>query len=168
MKKYFISSCLIFLLVSSCTVSKRQINSQNYHVEFYKADFEYSQQVNGSATIVRILGIDWNRIFKTSEGGIDKGNNNSAFQSGVSAVYSDNFGGITPMVTANYVLNSLPIVGAVLKDKDEAYAVHNLLFNNPGYDVLIFPQFENVKKGFPLIYTKNQVKVTARLAKIKN
>lgn len=165
--KYFLV-LLSVITITSCTLSKRQITSQNYHVEFYKADFEYSPQVIGSATVVRVLGIDWKRIFNRAEGNI--GNEFPASNSAASG--SVNLVGGSPETTvyasANYILNSLPIVGTAISNKDEAYAVHDLLLKNGGYDVLIFPQFESSRKGVPFIYTKNQVKVTARLARIKN
>lgn len=168
MRSLVLNLLLFIILFSSCTVSQKQLTSQNYHVEFYKADFEYSQQVVGNATIVKVLGIDWRRLFKKSEGGIDNSLKMSSFQGVAGATSVQAADGINPYVSVNYVLKSLPIVGSILNNYDDAYAVHDLLTNNTGYDVLIFPQFENRKVGFPLIYTKNTVKVTARLAKIKN
>jgi len=38
---------------------------------------------------------------------------------------------------------------------------------NPGYDVVLYPQFETKKFVIPFIYSKTKVKATARLGKIK-
>lgn len=62
--------------------------------------------------------------------------------------------------------NSFKIIGFRSKlNKAEDVAIYNLLQNNPGYDVVLYPKFETKSKGF--IFTSSQVKVTARLAKLK-
>ena len=61
-------SCFVIislaLILSSCSVSNHSMKTPNYHIEFYKSDFEYSRQVTAEATSVRVLGIDWTRLFK--------------------------------------------------------------------------------------------------------
>lgn len=47
------------------------------------------------------------------------------------------------------------------------YAMHNLLTDNPGYDVLFYPQTERVSKGLWPFYVKTKSTVKARLGKIK-
>jgi hypothetical protein len=67
-------------------------------------------------------------------------------------------------------LASLPVVGNVLGDKTSNYALYELMNNNPGYDVIFYPQYE-VKVVKPIIgigfLTKiTTVKTTARLGKL--
>ena len=50
--------------------------------------------------------------------------------------------------------------------KAENLAIYNLLKDNPGYDVVLYPKFDTKSSGF--IFTTSEVKVTARLAKLKN
>src|SRR6056297_397845 len=59
------------LFLSSCSISNRTMKTPNYHIEFYKSDFEYSKQVEAEATSVRVLGIDWKRLFKWENGEIE-------------------------------------------------------------------------------------------------
>lgn len=49
----------------------------------------------------------------------------------------------------------------------DAYAISELLKNNPGYDVVFYPYFERKHKSFLIFFSKNEVLVKARLAKIK-
>lgn len=64
---------------------------------------------------------------------------------------------------------SLPVIGSLLNDPTSSYAMYKLMNDNPGYDVIFYPQYE-VKHSFPgplaFIYQKTTAKVTARLAKI--
>jgi hypothetical protein len=49
----------------------------------------------------------------------------------------------------------------------DTYAISELLKNNPGYDVVFYPYFERKHKSFLIFFSKNDVEVRARLAKIK-
>ena len=131
-------------LISSCSVSQRTMKTPNYHVEFYKGDFEYSQQVTAEATSVRILGIDWSRLFNMKMGQVE------------------NDGPLT-----QYVPFGVPVVGDYGKGVVSSYALYNLMQENPGYDVVIYPQYESENFIIPIFYSIKTVKVTARLGKIK-
>jgi hypothetical protein len=146
-------------LFSGCSVSTKSMKSPKYHVEFYKTDFNYSQQVSAEATSVRVLGIDWRRFFNWNNGTIksDMSPENSGGLHSIS-VASDGFAGAITFAPS--------VVGELMKGKTASYALYKLMQENPGYDVIIYPQYEMKKKGFPLIYTKTKVKVKARLAKI--
>ncbi len=61
----------------------------------------------------------------------------------------------------------MPVIGDYGKGKVNSYALYNLMQQNPGYDVVIYPQYETKKFIVPLIYSKRTVKVTARLGRIK-
>ncbi len=111
----------------------------NTRVEFVKNDFNFSDQVTAEAKTTKILGIDWARLFKKKVG--DTNGN------------------------ANVV--SIPVVGNLLVDRTSEYALYNLMENNPGYDVVFYPQYEKkvVKPflGLGFIVKTSTVKATARL-----
>jgi len=50
-------------------------------------------------------------------------------------------------------------------DKAEDAAIYQLLQDNPGYDLVLYPKFDTKFSGF--IVTSAEVTVTARLAKLK-
>jgi len=113
------------------------MKTPNNYVQFTKTDFEYSAQVSGEATEVKILGIDWARIFDKKYGEI---------------------GGV------GYI--DIPIIGSVIGERINTYALYHMIKDNPGYDVVFYPQFESqVEKKILMKTTK--VKVTARLGKLK-
>lgn len=61
---------------------------------------------------------------------------------------------------------STSIVGFRSKlNKAEDVAIYNLLKENPGYDLVLYPKFDTKSSGF--IFTSAQVTVSARLAKLK-
>ena len=127
-------------LLSSCTVSNRTLKTPNYHIEFYKGDFETSQQVTAEATSVRILGIDWSRLFNMKLGKIE--------QDGAAA----------------YPLPySVPVLGDYGKGMVSSFTLYNLMQEHPGYDAVIYPQYEAVNLIVSIFYSKKTVKVTADL-----
>lgn len=100
-----------------------EINNTNY------ITFILSEQVSAEATTKNIFGIDWSRLFHQETGSIKK----------------------SSALTINFA--SMPVVGNVVKDQTSNYALYELMNNNPGYDVIYYPQY---------------VKVTARLGKLEN
>ncbi|SHJ32387.1 hypothetical protein SAMN05444280_11654 [Tangfeifania diversioriginum] len=149
------------LFLSSCSISNRTMKTPNYHIEFYKSDFEYSKQVEAEATSVRVLGIDWKRLFKWENGEIESDRFKSEpAQSEITTNFvTDNIVGTLTAV--------VPVIGDYGKGKVSSYALYNLMQKNPGYDVVIYPQYETNKFIVPLFYSKRTVKVTARLGRIK-
>ena len=128
---------VILILLGSCSTSSHSMKTPNNYVQFSKTDFEFSPQVSGEATEVKILGIDWARIFNKRYGEI---------------------GGV------GYV--DIPVIGSVLGDRVNTYALYHIIKDNPGYDVVFYPQFETqVDKKLFMKTTK--VKITARLGKLK-
>ena len=70
----------------------------NAHVEFEAADFEYSDQVTGSANSVRILGLDFTRLFSNNTSG--------------------SVGG-----TAASALSGIPVIGNFIASPVQGYAL---------------------------------------------
>jgi hypothetical protein len=154
---------LLLFLSTGCSVSTHSMKSPKYHVEFYKQDFEYSKQVSAEATTTKVLGIDWGRIFKWNKGNIDSDMKKGVPES--SSQISFFRGGVGgTLVIDNFIA---PVIGNVVSSRAASFALYKLMQKNPGYDVIMYPQFEQQKRGFPLIYTKTKIKVTARLGKIK-
>ncbi len=142
--KFFVA--LLFVVsFSSCRLNSYNMREPNARVEFVKSDFALSNQLSAEAYSVRILGIDWQRLFKKEVGFVDK----------------------------NYVridVASVPVIGFLLDDRTSNYALYELMKNNPGYDVVFYPQYEkSVYKpalGIGFLYKRVNVKTTARLGKL--
>lgn len=162
MKKHLLILLLVTVLFSSCSIMDKTMQTPNYHIEFYKADFEYSEQVVAEATVTRVLCIDWSRIFKWNAATISNSNDAPSADLGVS------LNAVIPIESVVGMISTfVPVLGEQAKGKANAYALYNLMADNPGYDVVIYPQYETKKFIIPVIYSKRTAKVTARLAKIK-
>ena len=106
----------LLLLSVSCTSINKSIKESNERVNFNKSDFTLSEQVSAEASSTTILGIDFSRIFLKKTGQF--GNSNT--------------------ISASVV----PVVGNLVTDHTSSYAVHNLLDEHKGYDVVFYPQYE--------------------------
>ena len=117
----------------------------NVRVDLTKNDFTLSDQVSAEAQSVKVIGIDFARIFTKKTGNIGGGS------SSISIAY-------------------LPVIGFVLTDNTSNYALYELMSKNPGYDVIFYPQYETkiVKPilGIGFITKITTVKATARLGKL--
>ena len=134
---------IVALATSSCSVSKQTFKAPNYQIEFYKTDFEYSTLVSAEATTVRVLGINWKKMFNRENG---KRNEDPIVS------------GLSPIV---------PVLGDAGYGKVSSYALYTLMTEHPGYDVVVQPQYKTKRFIIPLIYAKRSVEVSARLGKIK-
>lgn len=136
---------LLVGFLSSCTMTNKSMREPSAHMQWHKADFSYSGQVTGEASTTRILMIDWARLLKKETGTV----------TGSAASLID--------------LANIPVIGGLITDKTANYALYKIMQENPGYDVVFYPQYE-VTNSFPgpfrIFYNKTSVKVTCRLAKI--
>lgn len=174
MRRLFYLS-LIFLALSSCRVSDYAMRSPHYRIDFRGDDFDFSEQVVAEASSTRVLMVDWNRLFKWDGGSARSdrfGDNfdNKQFYGGVGLSTAVN---LASESSANPALGlfsipNIPVIGNNQKGRMSAYALYNLMSENPGYDFVIYPQFETERFYVPLFYSKRKVKVTARLGRIKN
>ena len=143
--KILILTVLVATL-ASCTSLNNVVREPNTKVLLTKSDFALSNQVSAEAKTVKVLGIDWSRIFMVETGEVNKDGSSSA----VSAA-------------------SIPVIGSFIGgDRTESYALYELMKSNPGYDVVFYPQFETKKyaPGLGLFYNVTTVKATARLGKM--
>ncbi len=116
---------------TSCSSTIKSMKEPLAYFELNSHDYVLSEQVTGEATVVRVLGIDWARLFKVKAGTV-----------------------IAPII-------GIPV------SSSQYYAIYDLLEKNPGYDFVMYPQVTDYTTGFPGIYTKTEIKVTARLGKLK-
>ena len=148
MKKFrlVLVCALSVLFMSSCHTYRHNMREPNTYVQYHAEDFELSNQVTGEATIVRIIGVDWQHLFGTKEIGSTEGN-----------MLEPSMG------------TMIPIIGTPI-DAGANYALYNLMQKNPGYDVVVYPQVESHRYAPVIgtdIYSKTTYKVTARLGKLK-
>jgi hypothetical protein len=149
MKKTMIKMAMLVAVLAtfaSCTTLNHSMREPNTRVNFTKSDFTLSEQVSAEDKTVKILGIDFERLFKKETGVVDNG-------------------------ASSISLANMPVIGNVLYDKTSNYALYNLMFTNPGYDVIFYPQYETkISKpalGLGFIVKITKVKTTARLGKLK-
>jgi hypothetical protein len=146
-KSISIFAAILFasIYLSSCTTINKSMREANVRVELNKNDFTLSDQFSAEAKSTKILGIDFARLFLKKTG-------NSSGGSGA------------------LNLASIPVIGTVVVDRTSNYALYDIMTNNPGYDVVFYPQYET-KVVRPLIlgflYSTTTVKATARLGKLK-
>ena len=144
--KLFSLGAILALLISSCTSYNKTMREPNVRVELSKNDFALTEQVKAEASSTRIIGIDFARLFTQKTGSISTGSN-------------------------SINLSSIPVIGSFVVDPTSNYALYELMHNNPGYDVVFYPQFETkiVKPilGIGFIVTNTKVVVQARLGKLK-
>lgn len=128
---------------SSCQTYNHSMKEPNVYMKLTTDDVELSEQFTAEATTVRVIGIDWTRLFGTTETGETSG-------------------------TISFA--SIPVIGSMLGDRTSNYALYKLMEAHPGYDVVIYPQYESHRSAPVLgtdLYSKTTVKVTARLGKLK-
>lgn len=131
---------------TGCSSVYKTMREPNVRVELNMENFELSGQVSAEATSTKILGIDWQRLTHSESGSIE------------GSAMAINFAAI-------------PVVGNFVVDMTSNYALYQLMMNNPGYDVVFYPQFETVVEkpiiGIGFFQKVTTVKVTARLGKLK-
>lgn len=151
----------ILLVFTSCSVSNIAMKQPNNHIEFYKNDFDYSSQVIGEATSVKILMVDWARLFSTKTGEI------SGEKVQCDPINVAVNGQLVTEAFVGAMSAIIPVLGDYGNGRVCSLALYEMMQNNPGYDVVIYPQYETKKFVIPFIYSKTTVKAKARLGKIK-
>ena len=135
--KLFIVSSAIALFCTGCMSTRLDITGANPVIQLEPKDLEISEPMEANAVTVKVFGIDWQRLFSTQAAEVR------------GSVYS----------------SMLPV------SRTENFAVYNLLKKNTGYDVVLYPQFTKVVRkpflGMGAIYQVTEVKVTARMGKLK-
>ena len=133
----FVVIAVMAILMSGCMSTQMTVSRSIPEIQLKPEHLDITQQLEATAVTVRVFGIDWERLFSSRSAAIR------------GSVY-------TPM----------PIV-----DKTDEYAIYSLLKQNEGYDMVLYPQFTRVVRkpflGLGAIYQVTEVKVIARMAKLK-
>ena len=139
------------LTLASCTSINKSMREPNARMEWEKNDFEYSNLVSATAQSTKIVGIDFSRLFEQKTGNVKKDETSISLSTGTT------------------IIAKVPVIGNFISDKTANYALHRLMEENPGYDVVFYPQYTTtVERPIGIgIFTITTVEVTARLAKIK-
>ena len=138
--RFLLIAAVALLAFTSCTSYSRLMREPNVRFELNGDDMVLSEPVSGTATVVRVFGIDWKRLLKFE-----------------SATASAPVLGISPM---EFV--SMP--------DGASQAIYDLLEKNPGWDFIMYPQYKSESYrvlGLGLLYSETETTVTARLGKMK-
>lgn len=163
---------LLALTISSCTVSRNSMREANYQLWLHHEDLEYSSQLTGTANQTKVLAIDWNRLFGKQKwnygnfGGLPEGpvNRQGQGNAGLNLIQASTNGITTSNSGFQAVYNG--VIGVSNFNRVEQMAMHDLIQKNPGYDLVMFPQFTSRRKWFG-VGNKTEVVCTAKLAKLK-
>lgn len=146
MKKVFVRFFMlagVVTLLSSCSTANLGVSKANVYYEFGRNDMDVSAQKTAEAKQIKVFGIDFLRLFKKESGNFN----------------ADGYAG---------EFSSIPLVGSYINPtKVQNYALFNLLQQEPGFDFVLYPRFEQKSTGIPLLFVVTKTKVTARLGKIK-
>jgi len=138
------------LVMTSCSSINQTMREPASAVKFTKSDFVLSEQLSAEARSVKIIEIDWARLFRKKSG----------------AVIQDQ--------SSNITISDIPVIGSFLSfsDRTKGYALYNLMNQNEGYDVVFYPQYTTkvVRPilGIGFILNITTVKATARLGRLKD
>lgn len=136
-KSVVLVACAIVIFCAGCSSYYRTMMRSTPDIRIEPKDIEITERLSADATTIRVFGIDWKRLTEKRT---------AAILGSLYGVYS----GI---------------------DATDLYALEKLMKENEGYDIVMYPQFEKyVDKpflGLGFIYSYTNVKVTARMAKLR-
>ena len=134
-------------LMSGCTMVSHSIVTPEINL----SDLDISDEVWGQAKSVKILGFDFNRMFKRKI-------ETATIGMGTTGI---------PIITSKFdPETSTQSLGLTIVNT-ENLALQDLLNKNKEYDVLIAPKFSKTIEGFWPIYWTETVMVKAHIGKIK-
>ena len=146
-RKILIIAAIIFAL-SSCSTINHSMREPDTRVTLRMSDFSLSDQVTATATSVKVIGIDWARLFKKKTGVVDG------------------------KISSTINLVCIPVIGNIISDRTANYSLYELMSNRPGYDVVFYPQYETKilrpVLGIGFFSKITTVKTTAKLGKLNN
>jgi len=147
MKKITLFLITIFILMSGCTMISHSIVTPEIQLK----DLDISDEVWGQAKSVKILGIDFDRMFKRK------------IETATIGMASTSI----PIITSKFdPVTATQSTGLTIVNT-ENLALQDLLNKNKEYDVLIAPKFSKTIEGFWPIYWTETVMVKAHIGKIK-
>ena len=147
MKNMLLYTIVTVFLMSSCTMVSHSIVTPEINL----SDLDISDEVWGQAKSVKILGLDYNRMFKRKI-------ETATIGMGTTGI---------PIITSKFnPETSVQSTGLTIIDT-ENLALQDLLNKNKEYDILIAPKFSKTIEGFWPLYWTETVIVKARIGKIK-
>ena len=147
MKNMLLYTIVTVFLMSSCTMVSHSIVTPEINL----SDLDISDEVWGQAKSVKILGLDYNRMFKRKI-------ETATIGMGTTGI---------PIITSKFnPKTSGQSAGLTIIDT-ENLALQDLLNKNKEYDILIAPKFSKTIEGFWPFYWTETVMVKARIGKIK-
>ena len=147
MKNMLLYTIVTVFLMSSCTMVSHSIVTPEINL----SDLDISDEVWGQAKSVKILGLDYNRMFKRKI-------ETATIGMGTTGI---------PIITSKFnPETSTQSAGLTIIDT-ENLALQDLLNKNKEYDILIAPKFSKTIEGFWPFYWTETVMVKARIGKIK-
>jgi len=147
MKKITLFLITIFILMSGCTMVSHSIVTPEIQLK----DLDISDEVWGQAKSVKIMGIDFDRMFKRK------------IETATIGMASTSI----PIITSKFdPVTATQSTGLTIVNT-ENLALQDLLNKNKEYDVLIAPKFSKTIEGFWPIYWTETVMVKAHIGKIK-
>ena len=147
MKKLILNVIVLAVILSifSCSSTHQTMMHPNVRIDLNRKDLVLSEQLTASATSKKIIGIDFQRLFEKKSGDIRA-------------------------VPFAYNYYSIPVIGNIVSNPVANYALYELMQQEKGYDLVIYPQYSiNERKpilGLGFIYKVTEVSATARLGKI--
>ena len=140
--------CIVVLSITTCCSSINQtMREPQSAVKFTKDDFWLSEQVSAEARTVRVLRVDWVRLFSKKTG-------------------------IVEDKSSSIDVADIPVIGSFTTDRTKSYALYNLMYQNGGYDVVFYPQYKTIVRkpvlGIGWILKITTVQATARLGRMKD
>lgn len=166
MKKQLLLSTAFLLFLSSCNVSRNSMREANYQLWLHHEDLAYSSQLTGKAEQTKVLFLDFERLLGKKKW--EYGN--------FGDLPSDPFGSNVNVNASGSVINNADaVIGAVINgvigvssvSRVEQMAMYDLMRQNPGYDMVMFPQFTSRRKWF-IVGSKTEVVCKAKLATLKD
>ena len=149
MKKITLLLFTVFILFSGCTMVSHSIVTPEIQLK----DLDISDEVWGQAKSVKIIGFDFNRMFKRK------------IETATIGMATTNI----PNISSEFDFTdttAAQILGLIFIDT-ENLALQDLLNKSKEYDILIAPKFSKTIEGFWPIYWTETVMVKARIGKIK-
>ena len=149
MKKITLLLFTVFILFSGCTMVSHSIVTPEIQLK----DLDISDEVWGQAKSVKIIGFDFNRMFKRK------------IETATIGMATTNI----PIISSEFDFTettAAQILGLIFIDT-ENLALQDLLNKSKEYDILIAPKISKTIEGFWPLYWTETVMVKARIGKIK-
>jgi hypothetical protein len=169
---------IVMLLISlfcSCTSTRNSMQEGNYALQFHRNDFEFSDVVTGTAKEIKVMGVDWKRLFHRKEA-VLKGDEQAVqagsggvlgYANGRSIYYgtgSAGYYGFNSLVLPAQL--ALSVIGSLAKSRAEELALYDLVQKNPNFDVVLFPKYDK-KTHWWVLGRTTTVTARARLGQLK-